>query len=268
MCPHLLLIDALNLIRRIHAAVRAPDQNSQVDGAISSTLSSLSRALHDSRPTHALMVFDGNPPTWRHDLYPAYKSQRKPMPETLNKRLGDFNQAVQQRGIKTFRRSGLEADDVIASIACKALQAGVAVTILSTDRVFQQLLTQRAIRLRDHFQKLDHNQETVTRQMELTPSQLADYLAIAGNHDIPGVTGVGSRGAARLLKEHASLQAILQIEEASGAALKVQNQQEQARLSKQLATLATDLELGVRLKDLRYQARTICGAGARTLRLS
>lgn len=254
MRPHLLLIDGLNLIRRIHAAVRAPDQNSQVDGAISSTQSSLTRALHDSSPTHALLVFDGNPPTWRHKLYPQYKSQRKPMPEALQKRLGDFNQAVLQQGIKTFRRSGLEADDVIASIACKALSAGVAVTILSTDRVFQQLLTQRGIRLRDHFQKLDHNQETVTQQMDLQPGQLADYLAIAGNHDIPGVSGVGNKGAAKLLKEHGSLQTIMTLEEATGPALKVQSQKEKTLLSKRLATLATKLELGVRLKDLRYEA--------------
>ena len=257
MRPHLLLIDALNLIRRIHAAVLAPDQNNQVDGAVSSTVSSLTRALHDSNPTHALLVFDGNPPTWRHELYPQYKSQRKPMPETLQKRLGDFNQAVLQQGIKTFRRSGLEADDVIASIASKALHAGVEVTILSTDRVFQQLLTRREIRLRDHFQKQDHNQETVIQQMDLQPGQLVDYLAIAGNHDIPGVSGVGNKGATRLLKEHGTLQTIMSLEEATGPALKVQNQKDEALLSRKLATLATELELGVRLKDLRYKAPAI-----------
>ena len=260
MRPHLLLIDALNLIRRIHAAVKAPDDNSQVNGAISSTVSSLARALHDSQPSHALIVFDGNPPTWRHKLYPEYKSQRKPMPEILYNRLGDFNNAFLQLGIKTYRRSGLEADDVIASIASKALGAGVAVTILSTDRSFQQLLTNPAIRLRDHFQKQDHTAETVHQQMGLQPDQLIDYWAMAGNGDIPGVSGVGNKGAIKLLQESGNLEQVFRLEETleetKGAAGKVCEQREQALLSRQLATLATDLELGVRLKDLRYEVQT------------
>ncbi|AMO56820.1 hypothetical protein GZ77_02355 [Endozoicomonas montiporae] len=252
MRPHLLLIDALNLIRRIHAAVKAPDDSSQVDGAISSTVSSLSRALHDSQPSHALVVFDGSPPTWRHELYPDYKSQRKPMPDVLYNRLGDFNHAFLQMGIKTFRRSGLEADDVIASIACKAMEAGVAVTILSTDRSFQQLLTVPGIRLRDHFQKLDHTTETVCQQMGLKPEQLVDYWAMAGNGDIPGVHGVGNKGAAKLMQESGSLEHVFQQQEPKGAAAKVCDQKDQALLSQRLAALATTLELGVRLKDLRY----------------
>ena len=252
MRPHLLLIDALNLIRRIHAAVRAPDENSQVDGAISSTISSLSRALHDSQPTHALVVFDGHPPTWRHELYPDYKSQRKPMPDTLNNRLGDFNNAFLQLGVKTFRRSGLEADDVIASIASKAMGAGVAVTILSTDRSFQQLLTQPSIRLRDHFQKQDHNAETVFQELGFRPEQLVDYWAMAGNGDIPGVSGVGKQGATKLMLELGGLERVFQQGESKGAAGKVCAQKEQALLSQRLATLATELELGVRLKDLRF----------------
>ena len=252
MRPHLLLIDALNLIRRIHAAVRAPDENSQVDGAISSTLSSLARALQDSQPSHALIVFDGNPPTWRHELYPDYKSQRKPMPDILHNRLGDFNHAFLQLGVKTFRRSGLEADDVIASIASKAMAAGVAVTILSTDRSFQQLLTCPSIRLRDHFQKLDHNTETVYQQMGFKPEQLVDYWAMAGNGDIPGVNGVGNKGAEKLMQDFGSLEQVFQQQESKGASGKVCAQKEQALLSRRLATLATELELGVRLKDLRY----------------
>lgn len=255
MRPHLLLIDALNLIRRIHAAVKTPDNHSQIDGAISSTVSSLLRALHDSQPTHVLVVFDGNPPTWRHELYPDYKQQRKPMPKSLQNRLGDFNQAFLKQGVKTFRRSGFEADDVIASLASKALGAGVAVTVLSTDRGFQQLLTDKAIRLRDHFQKQDHNRDTVKQQLNLNPEQLIDYWAIAGNGDIPGVTGVGNKGATQLLMEHSSLDTLLGLDETKGPAGKVCHQKEQALLSRQLATLATSLELGIRLKDLRYQPK-------------
>ena len=119
MAPRLLLIDALNLIRRIHAAVQAPDDNSQVDGALSATIASTMRALKQCQPTHVLVVFDGDPPTWRHKLLPEYKSHRKPMPTELRNRLTDFNQLFRQNGIMTFRRNGIEADDVISAITTK-----------------------------------------------------------------------------------------------------------------------------------------------------
>ncbi|MGI9277128.1 MAG: 5'-3' exonuclease H3TH domain-containing protein [Endozoicomonas sp.] len=254
MPARLLLIDALNLIRRVHAAVKAPDDNSQVDGAISATVSSLSRALKHASPTHALVVFDGNPPTWRHELFPDYKSQRKPMPEALQKRLGDFNSAFIRLGIKSFRRSGLEADDVIAAIASKAVQAEIEVTILSTDRSFQQLLTSPCIKLRDHFKKVDYDQQSVRSQTGFEPDQLVDYWAMAGFGDVPGVNGVGGKGATQLLSDFGSLDAVLgQSEEAKGPAAKVVSQKEQAELSRRLARLACDLELGLSLKDLRYQ---------------
>ena len=254
MPARLLLIDALNLIRRVHAAVKAPDDNSQVDGAISATVSSLSRALRHASPTHALMVFDGNPPTWRHELFPDYKSQRKPMPEALQKRLGDFNSAFIKLGVKSFRRSGLEADDVIAAIASKAVQAEIEVIILSTDRIFQQLLTSRFIKLRDHYQKVDLDQQSVKSQTGLAPEQLVDYWAMAGFGDVPGVNGVGGKGAAKLLSDYHNLDTILmQSETAKGPAAKVVSQREQAELSRRLARLACDLELGLSLKDLRYQ---------------
>ncbi|MRI35004.1 hypothetical protein EOPP23_18675 [Endozoicomonas sp. OPT23] len=257
MQPHLLLIDALNLIRRIFAAVRAPDDYSRVDGAIASSLSSLSRAARDCQPTHTLVVFDGNPPTWRHELYPQYKEGRKPMPDALRQRLGDFNQAFLNNGFKSYRKAGLEADDVIAAVANKAASAGVQVTILSTDRVFFQLLGNPNITQRDHFQKLDFNHDTVVSQFSFEPEQLVDLWALSGVGDVPGVTGVGDKGASTLLKVHNTLSEILELgDSASGAAKKVVEQKEMALMSHKLARLASELELGLRLKDLRYEPAT------------
>ncbi|WP_062270065.1 5'-3' exonuclease H3TH domain-containing protein [Endozoicomonas arenosclerae] len=254
MSPHLLLIDALNLIRRVHAAVRAPDENSQVDGAISATLSSLNRAIKETNPSHCLMVFDGNPPTWRHELYPDYKKGRKPMPEPLRKRLGDFNKAFLKMGIKTFRKTGLEADDVIAAIASKASRANVRTTILSTDRIFLQLLDAPQITLRDHFQKLDYHGQSVQNLYGFNAEKLTQFWAIAGVGDVPGVQGVGDKGATSLILEHQNLENIfLMEEEAKGAAGKVVKQREQALMSLKLAALACELEVGVKLKDLRYE---------------
>ncbi|MGI9282909.1 MAG: 5'-3' exonuclease H3TH domain-containing protein [Endozoicomonas sp.] len=257
MPAHLLLIDALNLIRRIHAAVKAPDENSQVDGAVSATISSLTRAIKETAPTHCLMVFDGNPPTWRHELYPDYKKGRKPMPDPLRKRLGDFNRAFLNMGVKTFRKSGLEADDVIAAIASKASKANVETTILSTDRIFLQLLDAPQIKLRDHFQKLDYQRQSVQKLYGFGADKLTQFWAIAGVGDVPGVQGVGDKGATSLILEHQAMNNVLLLEEnTKGAAGKVVRQKDQALLSLKLATLACDLEVGVKMKDLRYESNS------------
>ncbi|OED42932.1 hypothetical protein ACH42_11430 [Endozoicomonas sp. (ex Bugula neritina AB1)] len=253
MPPKLLLIDALNLIRRIHAAVKAPDENAQVDGALSATLSSLMRALKHTQPTHVLVVFDGDPPTWRHKLLPEYKSHRKPMPVELRNQLTDFNRLFRQNGIMTFRRNGVEADDVIGAIAHKAIQANIQTTILSTDKIYRQLLGSPLITVRDHFNKVDHQKEDVIREFEVPPEKLLDLWAMAGIGDVPGVSGVGDKGALKLLQEQGVLEQIISFEgESKGALMKVLQQKEQAILSKKLATLLEDIELGISLKDMRY----------------
>ncbi len=255
MQPHLLLIDALNLIRRVHAAVKAPDENSKVDGALSSTISSFNRAIRDCQPSHVLAVFDGDPPTWRHTLYPDYKSQRKPMPEALRNRLVDFNRSIRELGIMTFRRNGFEADDVIGAIASKAVQSSVTTTILSTDRIYQQLLSSSFVIQRDHFQKMDHRADFVKEHYSLPPSQLVDFWAIAGIGDIPGVSGVGDKGALKLMQKYESLDQLLtQDENPGGPAGKVIKQAEHAKVSRTLATLKFDIEVGLTMKELRYKS--------------
>lgn len=253
MTPKLLLIDALNLIRRIHAAVPAPDANAQVDGALSSTLSSVLRAVNICQPSHVLVVFDGDPPTWRHQLYPEYKSQRKPMPEELRRRLVEFNQLFRQKGLMTFRKNGLEADDVIGTVAVKAIKANVPVTILSTDRSYQQLLASPLVTQRDHFNKRDITGKDIPEKYGLQPEQLIDLWAMAGVGDIHGVVGVGEKGALKLLSEYGSLNQILAFDgEAKGALKKTLEQREQAELSKKLVILRNDIELGLSMKDMRY----------------
>lgn len=268
MPAELLLIDALNLIRRIHAAVPAPDEQAQVDGAIAATRSSLKRALSHCQPSHALMVFDGDPPTWRHQLLPEYKADRKPMPQSLRKRLTDFNQAVRTMGIMTFRRNGVEADDVIAATALKAANAGIETTILSTDKAYQQLLVHPNIRIRDHFQKQDITPRDVESHYGIQITQLVDYWALAGVGDVPGVNGIGNKGAKQLIENYGSLEGILsRLEEstegvkgalhqetrAKGPLAKVNQQQQRAELSKRLVTLKTEFDLGLSLRDMRYQ---------------
>ncbi|WP_422460116.1 5'-3' exonuclease H3TH domain-containing protein [Endozoicomonas sp. ALB115] len=265
MAPTLLLIDALNLIRRIHAAIplREPqaDDNQQVDGALSATLASVQRAIKECNPSHILMVFDGDPPTWRHQLLPGYKAQRKPMPIVLRQRLVEFNNAFREMGLMTFRRNGIEADDVIGAITHKAIAVNVKTVILSTDKTYRQLLHSPLVIQRDHFQKVNFDSASVCTEYGMPPEKLLDYWGMAGVGDVPGVEGVGKKGATELLNRFGSLHGIFEPEVAhgekvKGALKKVLEQREQAELSVRLATLQHDVELGLSLKDLRYQEIT------------
>ena len=262
MPPTLLLIDALNLIRRIHGAIPAKvseaAENQHIDTTLTATVSSMQRALRESDPSHLLIVFDGDPPTWRHQLYPEYKARRQPMPVLLRKRLVEFNNAFRTMGLMTFRRNGTEADDVIGAITHKAIAAKINTVILSTDRAYRQLLHSPFVSQRDHFTKASYDGDSVKTEFGLSPQQLLDYWSIAGVGDIPGVPGVGKKGATELLNRFGNLQGVLaQPEgEAKGALKKVLAHKTQAQLSMQLATLKQDLELGLSLKDLRYQPRS------------
>lgn len=261
MPPTLLLIDALNLIRRIHGAipteVSAVGEDQHIDATVSATISSVQRALRESNPSHLLIVFDGDPPTWRHQLYPEYKARRQPMPAQLRKRLIEFNNAFRNMGLTTFRRNGTEADDVIGTITHKAIAARINTVILSTDKAYRQLLHSPLVSQRDHFRKTSYDGDSVKTEFGLNPRQLLDYWSIAGVGDIPGVQGVGKKGAAELLNRFGSLQAVLAQtdSEATGALKKVLSHKSQAQLSLQLATLQHELELGLSLRDLRYQPR-------------
>ncbi|WP_299728900.1 5'-3' exonuclease H3TH domain-containing protein [uncultured Endozoicomonas sp.] len=265
MAPTLLLIDALNLIRRIHAAVpgrEAPNQDNhddeaqQVEGALSATVSSVQRAIKECNPTHALVVFDGDPPTWRHELLPDYKAKRKPMPDALRRRLSDFNKAFREMGLMTFRRNGVEADDVIGAITHKAIAGKINTIILSTDKAYRQLLQSPLVIQRDHFQKLDFDRAEVMKEFGIQPEQLLDYWSMAGVGDIPGVDGVGKKGAGDLLAQFGNLQNLFSegsnVEAPKGPLKKVLNQKEHALLSLQMATLKEDIDLGMSLKEMRY----------------
>ena len=267
MTPVLLLIDALNLIRRIHAVIPAGDgspeaEAKQVDDALTATLTSLQRAIHDCQPSHVLVVFDGDPPTWRHELYPAYKAGRKPMPAPLRQRLREFNQRFREFGVMTFRRNGMEADDVIGAVTHKAVAGGVKTVILSTDKAYRQLLHWPLVTQRDHFRKVDFNGDAVHEEFGVSSEQLLDYWAMAGIGDVPGVDGVGPKGATALLNEYTTLDAILAVGDEEGDSGRVKKgplkkvlaQSDQALLSRQMATLKRDIELGMSLKDLRFIA--------------
>lgn len=249
-----LVVDALNLIRRVYAATPEDEGAQHFEGALQASVQSLRRALRDAGPTHAVAAFDGAEPTWRHELYSDYKAGRKPMPELLRDGLDRYRVAFKELGVFSVSKPALEADDIAATLATKVAENNGQAVILSTDKVYCQLISDR-ITIRDHFLKRDLDRGYVVEKFGVGPELLIDFWGLAGNASthIPGVRGVGAKTAARLLEEHGSLEGVLANADAVRGKLgeRLRAGMEEARMSRQLAGLRCDLELGWNLKTFR-----------------
>lgn len=254
-----LVVDGLNLVRRIYAAQPGDDGPKRVQSAISTSVQSLRRALKEAAPTHAVAVFDGPQPGWRRRRYPAYKAHRAPMPVSLKEGLSSIADAFSEEGAPSLSFSELEADDVIATLADKVAHRKGRVIILSTDKIFIQLLSD-FITVRDHFQKRDLDRAWVRGKYGVEPERFVDLLALAGDatNNIPGVPSVGMKTAARLVNEIGNLDAILALAHTipGKTGEMIYRHAEEARLARDLACLKTDLPLGINLKSFRCPLRS------------
>ena len=242
-----LIVDGLNLVRRIYGAQPGDDGPERVQSAISTSVQSLRRSLKEVAPTHAVAVFDGAQPGWRHQRYPAYKADRPPMPASLKEGLSSIADAFSEEGVSSLSFSELEADDVIATLAGKVALKNGRVVILSTDKIFIQLLSD-FITVRDHFQKRDLDRAWVRQKYGVEPERFVDLLALAGDatNNIPGVPSVGMKTAARLVSEIGDLETILALAHTipGKTGEMIYRHSEEARLARDLACLKTDLPWG------------------------
>lgn len=257
--PHLLLIDALNLIRRIHAAVPGEGE-AALEGALTSSGQAVGRLLSRFRPSHGVCAFDGWQPSWRHQAYPEYKAGRKPMPDSLKEGMERFQTLFRYKGLTSLTYASLEADDIAATLAAKTLAGGGRVTLVSTDKGFAQLLALDSpdLLLWDHFARQEVDAAFVRRRFGVEPGQLADYLALTGdntNH-IRGVDGIGPKSAGRLLAEYGSLEGLYDHLDTLPAAqqARLKGTRNWALQARHLVRLRTDLALDCKLKDFRLGA--------------
>jgi protein Xni len=267
---HLVLIDALNLIRRIYAVQERPFTQSQIQvenklaektqkqvlfNTQNACINALEKILASQQPSHALAVFDSQQPCWRYKLYPDYKKGRKKMPLHLADELNNIQDGFMQSGVDSLVSEEDEADDLIATLATKMALHGQNVTIVSTDKGFLSLLSAN-IRVYDYFNRRYLDEQHVKSKFDVKPAQLIDLWTLTGDNTnkIPGVAGIGQITAASLLNQYGSLGSIVNNDEIKPAIKeKLSQSEEQIALSRKLLTFKQDIPLGFNLKDIRLK---------------
>ena len=254
----LLLIDGLNVLRRVYEANPAPDSADKAKRAVANATTTLRRALDEYVPSHALAVFDGPARGWRHDLYAAYRAGRTPMPEQLREAIPSYLLNLDRMGLRHETPHGFEADDTLSAWAkyWSEVTNGAPCVVLSTDKDLCSLLQLPGVVLRDHFGKVWRDTAWLWDKFSVRPDQLLDFLALMGDavDGVPGVTNVGQKTAAALLREYDTLEGVL----AAAGSIKgklgerLREEADMARLSRQLTRLEDDdLLLSFELEDLR-----------------
>lgn len=212
MSAPLLLIDANSFFYRAFHAVpmlTAPDGTPV--NAIHGVLSMVATLIHDYQPSGVAMIFDAKGKNFRHELFPDYKAHRSPMPDELRAQIEPLHHLVQLMGLPLLVIPGIEADDVIATLATQASAHGQEVVIATGDKDLCQLVNEQ-VRIIDTMKNKLLTPAAVTDKFGVPPDSIVDWLTLVGDKsdNIPGVDGVGEKTAAKLLRAHGTLTGIVE----------------------------------------------------------
>ena len=245
--PNLILVDGSSyLYRAFHALPPLTTSRGEPTGAVHGVLNMLGKLLRDYPGTPVAVVFDAPGKTFRDDLFTEYKAHRPPMPDDLRAQIEPLLQAVTAMGLPLLRIGGVEADDVIGTLAQRAAAHGEQVLISSGDKDMAQLVNER-ITLINTMSDTLLDRAGVKAKFDVYPEQIIDYLALVGDSsdNIPGVDKVGPKTAAKWLNTYQTLDAILahaaEITGKVGENLRAGTAT--IALSRQLATIRCDVEL-------------------------
>ena len=261
----LLLIDAYAMIyRAYYAFIRAPRMNSRGENtsAIFGFVVTFEDLLKRLKPSHIAVAFDPAGPTFRHEAFEQYKAQRQETPEDIRWAVPRIKQILQAMNVPVLEVPGYEADDVIGTIAHKAEQECFEVYMATPDKDYGQLVTEHIFMYRPRhtggFEKLGP-QEVCEKYGLQSQSQVIDLLGLMGDSsdNIPGCKGVGEKTAVQLLQQFGSIDGLLANTDQLKGALqrKVQEQVEEIRFSRFLATIKTDVPIEFDAQALVYQER-------------
>ncbi|HEY0552811.1 MAG TPA: DNA polymerase I [Thermoanaerobaculia bacterium] len=245
--PRLFLIDGYsNIFRAFYAIRNLSNSRGEPTNAVYGFVQMLKKLLREEDPELIGVALEGGR-TFRSDKFEDYKANRAPMPEDLQSQLPWIRKLLAAYRIPTLELAGFEADDVLGTLSCRAAEAGYQVVLVSADKDLMQLVEPRVSLYHTGRLKLYGPQE-VAEDFGVPPEKVADVLALMGDSidNIPGVPGIGEKGAKTLIQEYGSLEDLLaRAGEVTRKAYRegLQQHAEQARLSKELSTIHTNLDV-------------------------
>lgn len=229
--------------------------------AIFGFINSMLKILRERNPDYIAVVFDTPEKTFRHEKYPEYKATREKMPEEMADQLDDLKRMSEYMNIPILEYPGYEADDVMGTLAREAEEAGTATFLVTGDKDFAQLVNEDIVIYNTSGRSGDPDlmdREAVKEKFGVLPEQITDYLALVGDSsdNIPGVPGIGKKTAQKLLDRYESLEEALEhADEISGKRARegLQENREQALLSKELVTILTDVPVDKEYRELKWK---------------
>jgi DNA polymerase-1 len=250
----LVLVDGSSyLYRAFHALPQLTTSSGQPTGAILGVVNMLYKLMDDYQPEQMAVVFDAPGKTFRDDIYAEYKAHRPSMPDELRAQVQPLLEAIAAMGIALLRIDGVEADDVIGTLAIQAARAGTVTVISTSDKDLAQLVSEHVM-LVNTMDNTKLDMPGVRQKFGVDPAQMIDYLALVGDasDNIPGVPGVGPKTAAKWLQQYGDLGTLKarSAEIAGKIGERLRDAAATIDMSKDLATIRCDLDLPIAAKDL------------------
>ncbi len=251
--PFILVDGSSYLYRAFHAMPSLTNSRGEPTGAVYGVINMLRKLLREYQPKHIAVVFDAKGKTFRDELYPEYKAQRPPMPKELQQQIGPIHAIIRAMGLPLLVVEGVEADDVIGTLARQATERGMDTLVSTGDKDLAQLVD-RHVTLINTMNDTVLTPETVKERFGVPPERIVDYLALIGDSvdNIPGVPKVGPKTAAKWLQKWGSLDGIIaHADEIKGkVGENLRKALEQLPLSRKLVTIKRDVKLPVTPEQL------------------
>ncbi|MED5534166.1 MAG: DNA polymerase I [Pseudomonadota bacterium] len=254
--PFVLVDGSSYLYRAYHALPAFTSSKGEPTGAVLGVLNMLYKLLDDFEPERIAVIFDAPGKTFRDDLYKDYKANRPPMPEDLRPQIEPLLEAIKAIGIPVLKIAGVEADDVIGTLATQASKAGITTMISTSDKDMAQLVDNK-VTLINTMNDTKMNADGVRKKFGVSPKQIVDYLTLVGDSsdNIPGVPGVGPKTATKWLGEYQNLQTLEAHADEVGGKIgdRLRETLDTLPLYKELVTIVCDLTLPAELDDLKLR---------------
>ena len=260
MEKRLIIIDGNSIINRAFYAL--PDMSNSEGlktNAIFGFVRMMFKIIEDYQPTHMSVAFDKKAPTFRHKQYADYKAGRKKMPDELAQQLQPLKDLLDKFNINRLELEGYEADDLIGTVARLGEENDFKVYIVTGDKDAIQLASHKTtilITKNGVGEVEEYNYDSVLERYEMTPTQFIDLKVIMGDKsdNIPGVPGVGEKTGIKLLKQYSTIENLIEhTDELKGSIKKkIEENKDLALMSKELATIITNVPIEVKLEDLEY----------------